>query len=98
MGTGRHRAASEVGEVRVAGKTVVTQRVLDDERLPRPLHVAQHRHRQRLFTVPVSGAEPVLLLVAPQQQVHAGGPGHRAEDLGHPGVQPVDVGLRAQRL
>ena len=38
---------------------------------------------------------PVLV---PQQQVHAGGAGHRAEHLGHAGVQPADAGLRAQRL
>ena len=44
------------------------------------------------------GQQPVLPVVAPQQQVHAGGAGHRAEHLGHAGVQPADAGLRAQRL
>ena len=37
-------------------------------------------------------------VLVPQQQVDAGGAGHRAEHLDDPGVQAVDAGLRAQRL
>jgi hypothetical protein len=44
------------------------------------------------------GQQPVLPLVAPQQQMDAGGAGHRAEHLGHARVQPSDACLRAERL
>ena len=74
---------------------------------PRALDVAQHRHRHRGLPgrrrdrgrLPAGrGQQPVAAVVAPQQQVHAGGAGHRAEHLDHAGVQPLDAGLRAQRL
>ena len=104
---GQQRAAVEVGEVRVAGEAVVVGGVGDDQRLTGALDVAQHRHRHRVLVAGAGdrgsaaggcGQQPVVLVVAPQQQVDAGGAGHRAEHLDHPGVQPLEAGLRAQRL
>ena len=108
-GHGQQRAAVEVGEVRVAGEAVVAGGVAHDQQFTHALGVAQHRHRHGGFVpgaadrdgVAVAagcGQQPVLALGVPQQQVHAGGAGHRAEHLDHAGVQPVDAGLRAQRL
>ena len=62
---GQERAGVDAGEVRVAGEAVVAGGVGDDQRLPRPLEVAQHGHRNRVL---VARQQPVLPLVAPQQQ------------------------------
>ena len=107
IGHGQQRAAVQVGEVRVAGEPVVAGGVGHDQRFTGALDVAQHRHRQLVFVAGAAdrggaaggcGQQPVVAVVAPQQQVHAGGAGHRAEHLDDAGVQPVDAGLRAQRL
>ena len=104
---GQHRAGAEAGEVGVAGEAIVADGIAHDQRFARPLDVSQHGHRDRWFVGAVSrdgtaGAarreQPVLPRVAPQQQVDAGGAGHRAEHLDHPSVQPFDVRLRAERL
>ena len=42
--------------------------------------------------------QPVLPILAPQHQLHASRTRHRAQHLDHPRVQPLDAGLRAQRL
>ena len=92
---GRHRAAAEVGEVRVAGEAVVVSGVGDDQRLTGALGVAQHGHRHRVLVAGAAdrdggtagdGEQPVALVVAPQQQVHVRGTGQRAEHLGDAGV------------
>ena len=101
------RAAVQVGEVRVAGEPVITGGVGHDQRFTRALHVAQHRCRQLVLVAGAAdrggaagrcGQQPVVVVVVPEQQVDAGGAGHRAEYLDHARVQPVDAGLRAQRL
>ena len=106
-GNGQQRAAVDVGEVRVAREPVITGGIGHDQRLARPLSVAQHRHRHSALVAAAAdrdgaaagcGQQPVVPVLAPQRQVHAGGAGHRAEHLHHPGVQTADAGLRAQRL
>ena len=63
-GTASSEQQCDVGEVGVAGEAVICGGVVHDQRLPRPLDVAQHRHRHRAFVAGAADRPTALPLLS----------------------------------
>ena len=98
---GQQRAAAGVGEVGVAGEAVVVGGVGDDAAARRCAGRSAAPTAGRWLVAGAdraaapagAGSSQSLAVVVPQQQVHGGGAGQRAEHLDHAGVQPLQAGL-----